>query len=150
MIYKTIILLSLLGMPNGAYASCQHSNKNFRCVKYLRNYDADTITFDIPSVHPLLGKKISVRLRGIDTPEIRGKCSREKELAKRAQQMVENLLTKARRIDLQNTERGKYFRIVADVIVDGKSLTQYLLANKMGYPYMGGKKQKYYWCPANP
>lgn len=128
---------------------CQHDNNNFRCVKYLRNYDADTITFNIPLIHPLLGKKISVRLRGIDTPEIRGKCSNEKKRALEAKQEVQGLLTRAKRIDLQNIERGKYFRIVADVIIDGNSLTQYLLKKKLGYPYMGGKKQKNYWC-ANP
>lgn len=127
-------------------SSCQHDSKNFRCVKYLRNYDADTVTFDIPLIHPLLGEKISVRLRGIDTPEIRTKDACERALAKKAKHVVKELLAKAKLIDLQNVERGKYFRIVADIIYDGKSLTDYLLKNKFGYRYGGGKKQKPNWC----
>jgi hypothetical protein len=34
-----------------------------RLKNRIRNYDADTITFDIPNVHPLIGDKISVRVR---------------------------------------------------------------------------------------
>lgn len=155
MIYGIMIALALLVVGESCKGkskklrSCQHDSQNFRCVKFIRNYDADTVTFDIPSIHPLLGKKISIRVRGIDTPEIRTKDSCERQKAKKAQQIVERLLTQAKRIDLKNIERGKYFRIVADVVVDGQSLTQHLLANKLGYPYTGGKKQKVNWCAPN-
>lgn len=129
---------------------CQHDDKNFRCVQYIKNYDADTVTFNIPSIHPLLGINISVRLRGIDTPEIRTKDACERALAQRAKHVVKELLIRAKRVDLQNIERGKYFRIVADIIYDGKSLAEYLLKNKFGYRYGGGKKQKPNWCTFKP
>jgi len=45
---------------------------------------------------------------------------------------------------LTNLQRGKYFRIVANVVVDGVSLGQELLDNKLAYEYSGGKKLK--WC----
>jgi len=38
--------------------------------------------------------------------------------------MVADILKDAERIDLKNMERGKYFRIAADVIVDGESLVE--------------------------
>ena len=38
--------------------------------------------------------------------------------------MVADILKDAERIDLKNMERGKYFRIAADVIVDGESLAE--------------------------
>ena len=51
-----------------------------------------------------------------------------------------------KRIDLENIERGKYFRIIADIKIDGKSLTRYLLKNGLAYSYDGGKKKKTNWC----
>ncbi len=60
--------------------SCKHDEANFRCVKYIKNYDADTVTFNIPNIHPLIGKKINIRVSGVDTPEIRTKNKCEKEI----------------------------------------------------------------------
>jgi endonuclease YncB( thermonuclease family) len=45
---------------------------------------------------------------------------------------------------LTKLQRGKYFRVVADVIIDGVSLEQELLENKLAYKYTGGKKSS--WC----
>ena len=81
---------------------------------YVRNYDGDTITFNLPNLHPIIGNKIRVRLNGLDTPEIRGKCDKEKYNAEQAKDMVTDILKDAERIDLKNMGRGKYFRIVAD------------------------------------
>lgn len=127
-------------------APCKHDKGHFRCVQYVRNYDADTITFHIPNVHPVLGDKISVRVAGVDTPEIRTKNSCEKDAGKKAKEDVTRILKSAKRIDLTNVKRGKYFRIVAEVMVDGKPLSHYLLENKLAYPYEGGTKQKIDWC----
>ncbi len=41
--------------------------------------------------------------------------------------------------------RGKYFRIVADVYVDGKSLAESLIEANLGVPYYGKTKIKD-WC----
>ena len=87
----------------------------------------DTITFNLPSLHPIIGEKISIRVNGIDTPEIKGKCEKEKYDAQQAQQMVADILKDAEQIVLRNMERGKYFRIAADVIIDGESLGDMLI-----------------------
>ena len=94
---------------------------------YVRNYDGDTITFNLPGLHPIIGEKISIRVNGIDTPEIRGKCEKEKYDVQQARDMVADILKDAEQIVLRNTERGKYFRIAADVIVDGESLGDMLI-----------------------
>ncbi len=129
-----------------ASGECHHDKSTFRCVKYIRNYDADTVTFNIPSVHPLIGEKINVRVLGVDTPEFRTKNKCEKEKARNAKKLVKNLLKKAKRIDLINVSRGKYFRVVADVIIDGKSLSFYLLKNGLAVSYDGGRKKTVNWC----
>lgn len=143
-----VVLFVVVVVPVWVYSqnSCQHDEKTFRCVKYMRNYDADTITFDIPQVHPLLGKAIAIRVNGVDTPEIKTKNKCEKDAGRNAKRLVENLLKRAKRIDLMNVKRGKYFRIVADVIIDGQNLTDYLLKNQLAYAYDGGTKKKVNWC----
>lgn len=39
-------------------------------------------------------------------------------------------------------KKGKYFRIVADVYLDNKSLTEMLINNNLAVFYNGGKKIK--------
>ena len=143
----TFIMLFGLALADGN--DCQHTSSSFKCVEYVKNYDADTITFNIPQVHPLFGKKNNIRVSGVDTPEIRTKNSCEKQKARNAKNLVKSLLKKAKRIDLINLERGKYFRVVADVIVDGKSLSAYLLKNGHAYAYSGGKKKQMDWCKSH-
>ncbi len=130
--------------------NCEHDKETFRCVKYVKNYDADTVTFDIPNVHPLIGKSISIRVRHVDTPEIKGKLPCEKEAARNAKKLVENLLKNAKQIDLKNVDRDKYFRILADVQIDGVNLKDYLLKNNLAYKYEGGTKEKMDWCKRMP
>jgi len=125
---------------------CQHTDTTFKCVKYIRNYDGDTITVKIPGLHPLFGQEISVRIAGVDTPEIRTKNKCEKNKALQAKRVVGGALSEAHFIQIKNVERGKYFRIVGDVIVNGKSMKDLLLAKKLAYLYDGGRKQKVNWC----
>ena len=75
--------------------NCIHDEKTFRCVQFVRNYDADTITFNIPKTHPLLGKEANIRVFGVDTPEIRTKNVCEKQLAKEGKKIVAAILKKA-------------------------------------------------------
>lgn len=110
--------------------------------------DGDTCTFTIPGVHPLFGEKINVRFAGIDTPEIKGDCQKEKALAMQARNLVRRMLGQARRIDLLDAERGKYFRIVARVLADGKDIGQTLLDRRLAVEYDGGTKVKE-WCADN-
>ena len=140
------LVLSLSFFAHGSGKGCLHDAKNFRCVQYLNNYDGDTVTFNIPSVHTLFGRKISVRVLGVDTPEKRTKDMCEKQKAKQAQRAVAVVLKNAKRIDLENISRGKYFRIVADIKFDGQSLSKFLLAQGLAYQYDGGKKRKVNWC----
>lgn len=118
---------------------------NLGNVKYVKNYDGDTITFNISYLHPIIGENISVRVNGIDTPEIKGKCEKEKIDSKRVKTFVNNELKNAKTIDLVNINREKYFRILADVVYDGKNLKQELIKNGFAVEYNGGTKLKN-WC----
>ena len=112
--------------------------------KVISVYDGDTFRVDIDSLPPIVGKNIPIRLNGVDTPEIRGKCQYEKDLALKARDFVRKRLANAKEIKLTKLQRGKYFRVVADVMVDGVSLEQELLDKELAYKYTGGKKSS--WC----
>ena len=126
--------------------SCTYDENTFRCVKYIKNHDGDTITFHIPRVHPLIGKNIKVRLKGINTAEINGTAPCEKEKALKAKNLVAQKLQSAKTIHLLNIRRGTFFRIIADVIIDGQSLSKVLLEEKLALPYRKKSKGKINWC----
>jgi micrococcal nuclease len=112
--------------------------------KVISVYDGDTFRVNIDSLPPIVGKNIAIRVNGVDTPEIRGKCQYEKDLALEARDFVRGKLANAKEIKLTNLQRGKYFRVVANVVVDGVSLELELLDNGLAYEYSGGKKVG--WC----
>ena len=137
--------LSLLALCLG-FLSVQAASEygTVTVSKVISVYDGDTFRVDIDSLPPIVGKNIPIRLNGVDTPEIRGKCEHEKDLAIKARDFVRNKLANAKEIKLNNLQRGKYFRVVANVMVDGVSLELELLDKEFAYKYTGGKKSS--WC----
>lgn len=107
-------------------------------------YDADTFRVNIKDWSPIAGERIPVRVNGVDAPEIRGKCDAEKKGAQLAKQFTVSKLRSASTIELRNMQRGKYFRIIADVYIDGKNLSELLINAKLARPYDGGKRKG--WC----
>ena len=115
-------------------------------VKFIGNYDGDTIKVDIPGFHALFGAGITVRLYGVDAPELksRNKCERQKALE--AKKLVYGILMNAKVLDLKQTRRDKYFRILARVYADGVDVSQKLIEKKLAYPYFGCTKDNFDWC----
>jgi micrococcal nuclease len=104
-------------------------------------YDGDTFTCDIEGLHPLIGERISIRIRGVDTPEMKDERPEMHEKAIVARDYVHRRLVTAEKIILDNVERDKYFRILADVYVDEVLLSRELLARDLAKPYDGGTKE---------
>jgi endonuclease YncB( thermonuclease family) len=106
----------------------------------IKVYDGDTIT--IASKLPYTKSKLyrfSVRLRGIDCAEMRTKNVNEKICAKIAQEFVCNMLM-GKHVILVNVNTDKYGRILADVISDGKNVSNMLLMKRLAVKYDGGTK----------
>jgi len=123
------------------YSASNQTYGNIVVSRLVSVYDGDTFRVDIDSFPPIIGNNMSIRIYGIDTPEIRG--TRTKELADRAKSVTRSMLKKAKVIELRDMRRGKYFRIIADVWVDGKNLGQYLIDQGLAKPYFGGKRAKW-------
>ncbi len=111
------------------------------CVKTVKRvHDGDTFIVDIANVHPIIGQDISVRIHGIDSPEITDKREEIHSLAFKARDYVKERLQNAKSIELNNVQRDKYFRLLADVRVDGADLASELLAKNLAKPYKGKTK----------
>lgn len=111
--------------------------------------DGDTLRV---RAHIWLGQEVAtlVRVAGIDAPEVRGACPRERDLARRAQDFVARQLSTegAGRsgVRLREVRYGKFARrVVARVeTAAGVDLGAALLAAGLARPYDGGARQA--WC----
>jgi len=135
MIRKIWILIALLLFGQSTLSATQYGSVIVSRV--ISVYDGDTFRVDIDSLSPIVGKNIAIRLEGVDTPEIRGQCQYENDLALLARDFVRDKLRNAKEIKLNDIQRGKVF-------IDGVSLEKELLENELAYRYNGGKKTS--WC----
>jgi micrococcal nuclease len=106
--------------------------------------DGDTLAV---RVHVWLGQELVTRVRidGLDTPELRGRCAREKDMAEQARQLTEKLLESGD-VLLHDIEHDKYGgRIRARVVTrSGTDLAASLIAAGLARPYRGEARQP--WC----
>jgi len=117
---------------------------------YVKNvvsiYDGDTFTVNLSEKefqHKVFYHRIGVRIRGIDCPEMTDKRTEILEKARLAKQFTVNKLRNSKNIVLRNPSRDKYFRILADVEIDGQNLSDMLIKEGLAKKYDGGKKESW-------
>jgi micrococcal nuclease len=113
--------------------------------KVIKIYDGDTITIISKLPYPNSPLyKFSVRLLGIDCPEIKGKDESERECAQLAKnELTELVMDKI--ITLENVQTEKYGRLLADVYLNSIHINDYLLKKRLAVKYDGTSKK----CPKN-
>lgn len=111
-------------------------------IKYgyvIRCYDGDTITI----VSDPYGEvcRFTLRISGLDTPEIKGTTALEKTAAEIVRDELKKMISN-KYVQIKIHGNDKYGRLLADIWVDGysDSINQWLLDNKYALPYDGGKK----------
>lgn len=138
----SLILTCVLFLDSCAHvnASQQKDMANFDNVSLISVYDGNTFYIDIPSCDiDVFCKHISIRIRGIDCPEMKGSTAETKARAKQAKEFSERFL-KSGKILLYNCGRDKYFRLLCDVGVNDKSLGAELIKSGHAVSYDGGTK----------
>ena len=85
-----------------------------------------------------------IRLIGIDTPEIKGKCENEKYRAEMAKKYLKSILDSAKEIQVEGNKSDKYGRLLARVTADGKDVSGLMIQSGFARPYDGGKRES--WC----
>jgi micrococcal nuclease len=109
--------------------------------KVIKVYDGDTITIasKVPGLYNSPIYKFSIRLNGIDTPEMRTKDEDEKEIAILARDALSEKIM-GKEIRLENIKTEKYGRVLCDIYLDQSHLNQWLIDEKYALPYDGGTK----------
>lgn len=111
-------------------------------AKVIKIYDGDTIT--VAAKLPFKGSplyRFSVRLNGIDSPEIKGNTSTEKALAVKSRDALNKLIF-GKIVELKNNKKEKYGRLLSDVYLHDLHVNKWMLDNKLAISYDGGKKIK--------
>ena len=145
MIRKLVLIVGILA----ALALCAPALAADYEWPVLRVVDGDTVAVDASADMPPELARLSVRLLGVDTPEKghRAKCESERDSGQAATAFTEAAIAKAQHILVHDPKWGKYGgRVLADLMLDGRSLTAALIEAGHGRPYDGGRRGS--WCSA--
>lgn len=113
-------------------------------AEVLRVHDGDTFEARV-RIWPGMEVTTKVRLRGIDAPEMRGKCESERSKALAARDMLARLLAEGH-VGISRIGQDKYGgRVDADVSTARTAdVAQALLARRLARRYDGGRRES--WC----
>jgi len=108
-----------------------------------RVVDGDTIDVTMDLGFNIL-HKCRVRLFGIDTPESRTRDLDEKARGKMASAFLKNAIDSGEHIIIQTKlkdSRGKFGRVLGDIVVDGININQLMVENYHAAAYFGQNKE---------
>ena len=118
----------------------------YRC-KVTRVVDGDTVDVDIDLGFGVWLHKERVRIYGIDTPESRTRDLEEKKYGLAAKEFVKefvrdkggsNIVLRTQKYDA----KGKFGRILGDIIVDNVSMSDTMIKEHHAVPYYGQSKEE--------
>ena len=111
-------------------------------TKIRRFVDGDTVDVDIDLGFGIVLAKQRIRLYGIDTPESRTRDKEEKFYGKLAAQFLKDQCKKGSCITLRThlDMKGKYGRILGEIIIDGVNINQLMVEQHMAVEYHGQSK----------
>jgi endonuclease YncB( thermonuclease family) len=112
-----------------------------------RVIDGDTVAFQAPFLPAPLKPELSIRVFGVDTPEKghRAQCESENQRGQAATAFTKNAIAQATQRQIILMDWDKYGgRVLGDVILNGQSLRQLLIANGYAREYYGEAKTS--WC----
>ena len=106
----------------------------------IKVYDGDSITIATQfQFNPNVWYRFSIRLNGIDTPEIKGSTDEEKQMAIKARDRLADLILH-KEVQLKNISYEKYGRILADIYLNSEYINEILLKERYAVPYQGKTK----------
>lgn len=98
-----------------------------------RVYDGDTFFINLKGLPPIFGHDLPIRVADMDAPELRSRCAtetlkaRERTYGALARDFFVDRLRQAEDIRVFNLRRDSFFRIIADVELDGVDLKKIMI-----------------------
>lgn len=111
-------------------------------AEITRVYDGDSF-FIKATIWPQHTIETEIRVRGVDTPEIKGKCESEKAAAIKARDFVQSLGTHVTLSDIAPDKYGQRYDATV-TLPDGRNLADVIIETGLGRPYNGDKRAG--WC----
>lgn len=142
--FITTLLLALVATTGYAQKTPQGVTYDANILKVS---DGDTIVIAAPFLPAPLKPQLAVRIFGVDTPEkgFRAKCESENQRGLAASEFTKKLVGASQKRQVTLYDWDKFGgRVLGDIILDGKSLRQQLIANGFAREYFGDAKQS--WC----
>lgn len=124
------------------FDECNKFIPDFRYGKVIKVYDGDTIT--LGTIWKGKKYKFSIRLNGIDTPELRTKNEIEKRAGYFVRDQLRNKID-GRVVRIEIIDYDKYGRILGEVYLGTEKISEWLLKNRYCVKYGGGTKEIVDW-----
>lgn len=137
-IKTTIPIIAVCLLLSASWANAQIKGPDHSArptvTRVVTVYDAATFTCQIDGLVPVFGQRVPVKIGSINLLKTSDQKSADQAAARSAKQFTQDLLNQARVITLENMRRDRYFRVIADVYVDGRNLAEMLIAAGLAKP----------------
>jgi micrococcal nuclease len=128
---------------NVSYEDCKVYYPKIMTARVIKIYDADTITVACICAGQEGIYRISIRLMGIDAPEMRDGNPDIKIRAYAARDALrDRIMGKIVHVEVAHIKE-KYGRILADVFLGEEHINEWLITNGHAVRYNGGKKESF-------
>lgn len=143
---KKFIALALIAISTPALAQKTPVGVTYD-ANILRATDGDTVVVEALWVPAPIKKELAIRVFGVDTPEkgFRAKCPVEDAKGQAASAFTKKMIETSKKKQFVLYDWDKFGgRALGDIVLDGKSLREALIAGGHARPYFGDAKQS--WC----
>ena len=143
---KTVLFAVILSISGIAFAQKMPKGVTYP-AQILNVTDGDTVVIAAPFLPAPLKPQLSVRIFGVDTPEKghRAKCPGEAQRGEAATQFTKKMIAQGQQYQVVLYGWDKFGgRVLGDIVVNGQSVRQGLIANGLAREYYGEAKTS--WC----
>lgn len=143
---KKLLLVLAFALSFPVLAAKQPKGVTYE-AEILKVSDGDTIVIAAPYLPSPLKPQLSVRIFGVDTPEkgFRGQCEKEKQMGEQASDFTKKMVAEGKQFHVILYGWDKFGgRVLGDILVDGKSVRNSLIAAGLAREYYGEAKKS--WC----